>query len=172
MASCLTKGDCVFTGGTGSAPEDMMEARDIGSARGGGGACFILLANTLLMKFPSTDLFSRWPPHIVYWRGLHGASVERAVWRDGLHGETLRRRTLERGLVCKGACHGGLECLVVGALGLWRSRVWWSLGWIIPPYAGAVTIVVSRRGRVECGADGGKLGARWVSADVVGGSVG
>lgn len=50
--------------------------------------------------------------------------------------------------------------------------MWRSLGWIIPPYAGAVTIVVSRRGRVESGADGRELGARWVWNDVVRGSVG
>ena len=46
-----------------------------------------------------------------------------------------------------------------------------SLWWIVPPYAGAVTIVVSRRGRVEGSADGRELGARWVRDDVVGGSV-
>jgi hypothetical protein len=49
--------------------------------------------------------------------------------------------------------------------------MWRSLGWIIPPYADAV-IVVSRRGRVESGADGRELGARWVRDDVVRGSVG
>lgn len=38
MTSCLTNsGGWTFTGGSVSAPDDMMEARDMGSARGGGG---------------------------------------------------------------------------------------------------------------------------------------
>lgn len=65
MASCLTKsgfeggglescggsaligGRCwVFVGGSGSAPEDIMLERDIGSALTGGGACLFLLSDT------------------------------------------------------------------------------------------------------------------------------
>lgn len=35
-----------FVGGSGSAPEDMMLERDMGSARVGGGACSFLLSET------------------------------------------------------------------------------------------------------------------------------
>lgn len=100
---------------------------------------------------------------IVQGRRLHSTPMQRVVRRDGLHGASLRGRPLERRLVCKGVGHGGVKCLVVGALSLRVANlrvlhVCLTLGWVIAGY-GAVTIVVVRRRRVESGADGRE---RWV----------